>query len=65
MCSYCKRVRNDQNYWDQIEGYLSKHSDLQSSHGVCDECFNKHAASFGISEAGVAILVPRKLNVLP
>jgi DNA-binding response OmpR family regulator len=49
MCSYCKRVRNDQNYWDQIEGYLAKHSDLQLSHGVCEECFGKHAAAFGVT----------------
>jgi PleD family two-component response regulator len=65
MCSYCKRVRNDQNYWDQIEGYLSKHSDLQLSHGVCDECFGKHAASFGVSEAEAALMFPRKMKVLP
>jgi len=50
MCSYCKRVRNDQNYWDQIESYLCRHSDLQLSHSVCDECFGKHAATFGMTE---------------
>ena len=59
MCSYCKRVRNDQNYWDQIEGYLSKHSDLQLSHGVCDECFTKHAADFGISPEEAATIFPQ------
>lgn len=58
MCSYCKRVRNDQNYWDQIELYLSKHSDLRLSHGVCEECFGKHAAQFGVTAEEAAQLFP-------
>jgi PleD family two-component response regulator len=68
MCSYCKRVRNDQNYWDQIEGYLAKHSDLQLSHGVCDECFEKHAKSFGLTEEEAAAILPKDrtgLTIVP
>lgn len=38
ICCFCKRVRNDGNYWGQIEEYLAAHSDLRLSHGVCDEC---------------------------
>lgn len=39
ICCYCKRVRNDGEYWSQIEAYLSEHSDLRLSHSVCDDCF--------------------------
>ena len=38
ICSYCKKVRNDGNYWEQIETYVSEHSDAQFSHGICPEC---------------------------
>ena len=38
ICSYCKKVRNDGNYWEQIETYISEHSDAQFSHGICPEC---------------------------
>jgi DNA-binding response OmpR family regulator len=39
MCSYCKKIRVDDKYWQQLEGYLSDHSDAQFSHGICPECF--------------------------
>ncbi len=42
ICSYCKKVRNDQNYWQRLESYLVAHSDVQFSHGVCPECYQKH-----------------------
>ena len=38
MCSYCKKVRNDGSCWEQIETYVSEHSDAQFSHGICPEC---------------------------
>ena len=41
ICCYCKKIRDDQNYWQQVEGYISKHSEAQFSHGVCPECFEK------------------------
>ncbi|HKS16093.1 MAG TPA: response regulator, partial [Planctomycetota bacterium] len=43
ICSYCKKIRNDQNYYEQIEGYLMKNSDVKFSHGICPECFKKFA----------------------
>ncbi|MBI4867260.1 MAG: response regulator transcription factor [Candidatus Wallbacteria bacterium] len=43
ICSYCKKVRNDRNYWEQVENYLLKHSGLRFSHGVCPECFKLYA----------------------
>ena len=41
ICSYCKKIRNDQNYWQQVESYLSEHSGVQFSHGICPECYEK------------------------
>lgn len=38
ICSYCKKVRNDENYWEQIESYICQHSDAQFSHSICPEC---------------------------
>lgn len=39
ICSYCKQVRNDQNYWQQVDCYVSEHSEAQFSHGVCPTCY--------------------------
>jgi DNA-binding response OmpR family regulator len=39
MCSYCKKIRVDDKYWQQLEGYLTEHSDAEFSHGICPECF--------------------------
>jgi len=38
ICSYCKKIRNDKNYWEQIESYISSHSDALFSHSICPEC---------------------------
>jgi phosphoserine phosphatase RsbU/P len=43
ICSYCKRIRDDQNYWQQVESYLSRHSEIRFSHGICPECYETHA----------------------
>jgi len=41
ICSYCKRIRDDHNYWQQVESYISGHSGAIFSHGICPECFEK------------------------
>ena len=38
ICSYCKRIRGDDQYWQQVEGYLAARSDVQFSHGICPSC---------------------------
>ena len=42
ICSYCKKIRNDRNYWQQVEGYISEHSGAQFSHGICPECYVRY-----------------------
>jgi GAF domain-containing protein len=38
ICSYCKKIRNDENSWEQMESYLSEHSHATFSHGICPDC---------------------------
>jgi len=42
ICSYCKHIRDDKGYWNQIEKYLRNHSDADFSHSICPECAKKH-----------------------
>lgn len=41
ICSYCKKIRNDDDSWHTIEKYISEHSDVQFSHGICQDCAQK------------------------
>jgi len=41
ICSYCKKIRNDANSWDQLETYISRHSEALFSHGICPECYKQ------------------------
>jgi len=38
ICSSCKKIRNDEGYWEQLEIYIKNHSDADFSHGICPEC---------------------------
>ncbi len=38
MCSYCKRIRKDTDYWQQLETYIGEHSEAEFSHGICPTC---------------------------
>ena len=42
ICSYCKKIRDDKGYWNQIESYIQEHSDAEFSHSVCRECAKKY-----------------------
>jgi sigma-B regulation protein RsbU (phosphoserine phosphatase) len=41
ICSYCKKIRDDQNYWQQVESYISEHSEAQFSHSICPDCYER------------------------
>ena len=41
ICSYCKKIRDDSNYWQQIENYVTAHSGAQFSHSVCPQCYEE------------------------
>ena len=41
ICSYCKRIRGDDQYWQQVESYIADRSDAQFSHSICPPCYEK------------------------
>ncbi|MBN2333303.1 MAG: response regulator transcription factor [Deltaproteobacteria bacterium] len=41
ICASCKKIRNDQGYWSQVETYVCEHSEAEFSHGICPECMQK------------------------
>jgi DNA-binding response OmpR family regulator len=41
ICASCKKIRDDEGYWDQLETYMSKHTDAVFSHGICPECVER------------------------
>jgi CheY-like chemotaxis protein len=42
ICSYCKKIRADKDYWQEVEGYISDHTDTMFSHSVCPDCYESH-----------------------
>jgi len=46
ICSFCKRIRSDNNAWEQLESYITQHSEAQFSHGLCPECAQEHYREF-------------------
>jgi sigma-B regulation protein RsbU (phosphoserine phosphatase) len=50
ICSYCKAIRDDSNYWHRVEEFVSEHSSVQFSHGICPKCMEtalRHAEEEG------------------
>lgn len=41
ICACCKKIRDDRGYWNRLETYLAKHSEVEFSHGFCPECYQK------------------------
>ena len=41
ICAVCKKIRNDNGYWDQLEKFISEHTDANFSHGYCPDCAKK------------------------
>ena len=48
ICSYCKKIRDDKGYWNQIESYIQEHSEAEFSHSICQECAHKHYPDMGL-----------------
>jgi len=42
ICSFCKKIRNDKGYWDQVEVYVKAHTEADFSHGICPACMKQH-----------------------
>jgi len=41
ICAYCKRIRDDKNYWQRVEVYVSEHTDATFTHGICPSCLEE------------------------
>ncbi len=65
ICSYCKRVRSDQDYWEQIDTYVTEHSDAQFSHGICPNCMDRAMKDFDVPAQGPEPSKPRKRSRFP
>lgn len=50
ICSHCKKIRDDNGYWNQIESYISKHSEVKFSHSICKECAEKYYPEYNLFE---------------
>lgn len=42
ICMHCKKIRNDENYWQQVEVYVAAHTEADFSHGICPQCLEEH-----------------------
>ena len=50
ICASCKNVRRDEGYWQQIESYLSEHSEVEFTHGICPACIQKLYPEFAAQQ---------------
>lgn len=48
ICSSCKKIRDDNGYWNQIESYIQEHSEVDFSHSICPECAGKYYGDYNI-----------------
>ncbi len=44
ICAYCKKIRDDKQYWRQVESYISEHAEVRFTHGICPTCLEKQLA---------------------
>jgi hypothetical protein len=50
ICSFCKKIREDDGDWVVLERYISTHSGADFSHGICPECLHEHYPEHGTAE---------------
>ena len=48
ICCYCKKIRDDGNYWHRVESYITGHANVRFSHGICPDCTQKLKADLNI-----------------
>jgi len=47
LCAFCKKIRNDQGYWQQVDAYIHQHSEADISHSICPDCIKTNYPGFG------------------
>jgi CheY-like chemotaxis protein len=55
ICSYCNKIRNDEDYWEQVDSYIGRNSNVEFSHSICPACYEKHVQPMLDHHQGVKI----------
>jgi PAS domain S-box-containing protein len=64
ICSYCSRIRDDTDYWQTVEDYISRHTATRFSHGICPSCeASKVEPLFAALEEGLEALPPNTVGL--
>lgn len=50
LCSFCKKIRDDKGYWEQVDVYIQEHTEADISHGICPECMEEHYPELDIED---------------
>jgi len=59
ICMHCKKIRNDENYWQQVEEYVASHSEADFSHSICPECLEEHYPEYAKKKKARETLIDR------
>ena len=51
ICSYCKAIRDDSDYWHRVEEYVTEHADVKFSHGICPKCLETAYKEWGLTKS--------------
>ena len=66
ICASCKKIRDDQGYYQQVEGYISEHSEVKFSHDICPECTRELYPDInGLGAKGESSDIPEKCDHMP
>jgi two-component system, response regulator PdtaR len=50
ICAHCKSIRNDEGYWEAVEGYITEHTEAHFSHSICPSCMSKIYPEFKLNK---------------
>ena len=59
ICAWCKRIRDDKGYWDQVEAYFHKHTGADFTHGICPQCSEKAQAEWQHKQSAAKAKLPK------
>ena len=62
VCASCKKIRNDKGYWKQLEQYMSEHSEVSFSHGLCPDCATNYRSMHNLNPPGQELAPPPTLE---
>ena len=46
ICSHCKKIKDNEGYWQEVEAYIEEHAEVRFSHGVCNDCLVEYYPEF-------------------